>query len=111
MKPKISKKKVKKTSKKKTREKIVRKYRISDMDRVYKLLNAVQVNKKEVEFAVNDNMEIIVENTLKDIDLKYEKNNIKTKNKIVFTVFPNEEDNDLNEMSLDDDFFTEHFAL
>jgi len=95
--------------KKKTTKKVTRRYRVSDMERIYKLLNKVQVNKKEVEFAVNEDLEITIENTLKDIELEYKKN--KVKEKIVFTVFPNEEDDDMEKMDLDDDFFIDHFAL
>lgn len=80
--------------------------KIIPIDDVYRLINRVQLNKKEVHFALLPEDAVVAVNVLKDIGLKYEKKELKTR--IEFTVFPNEEDA-INEEAtdIDIDFFAD----
>lgn len=89
-KKKITKKKLvkKKVLKKKKR---VKRKKIS-MEDFYRILNRVQINKKEASFATNIIEADMVENIIKDVGIKYVKIDMKTQT--VFTLFPKEEDDD-----------------
>ena len=90
----VSKQKIRKAiksilkEKKKTKKRVKRK-KIS-MEDCYKILNKVQLNKKKVTFATTIEESDVIENVIRDLDLKYDKTNMKTQS--VFTIYPNEED-------------------
>lgn len=83
------KKKTKKVTKKATRKKKSQ-IKIVNMDDVYRLLNKVQMSKKEVVFCVNPANAIITENVIQDLGLTYDIKELKTKTN--FKVYPNDED-------------------
>lgn len=63
------------------------------MEDVYRLVNRVQLNKKEVKFAVVHDDAIVVENVLNDLGLEYKLTALRQKT--TFKVKPN--DNEENE--------------
>jgi hypothetical protein len=64
--------------------------KILSMDEVYRLINRVQINKKEVCFWLSPEDAVIAHNVLKDVGLKYDVKELKTRTS--FTIFPNPED-------------------
>ena len=105
-----SKKKVakKKTTKKKlaarkktATKKVVKRKRKKKitMDDVYKILNKVQIAKKKVVFAMYAEDSDTAENIIKDLGLRYDKKVMKTQ--VVFTVHPNENDDELDILDID----------
>lgn len=100
------KKKTKKADKKpKTRKKT--QIKIVTMDDVYRLLNRVQMSKKQVVFCVSPADAITTENVIKDISLVYDKKELKTRTN--FTIFPNEADLG-DEKEIDTEFLQDEVA-
>jgi len=92
------KKKVKKkTTKKKSK---VRKKRKIGMEDLYKILNKVQIKKKPYTFAVNFNEVDIVENIVKDVQLKYHKTEMKTQ--VLFKLYPPAEQNEFEILEIEE---------
>ncbi len=88
-KKKIIKKKVrkrKKITKRKVRKRKKRK-KIS-MEDIYSIINKVQFGKKRITFATEITDAPTIENNIKDVDLKY--NKIEMKTQVVFTLHPND---------------------
>jgi len=79
----VKKKKKKKKNARKTRR---RKKKIS-MEDIYSILNKVQIGKKKVVFASCVKDAPTIENNIKDVELKY--NKVEMKTQVVFTVYPN----------------------
>ena len=104
VKKKTTKKKIvkKRATKKKTAKKKVvkrkRKKKIT-MDDVYKILNKVQIERKKMIFAMFEEDSSIAENIIRDVGLRYNKDVMKTQ--VVFTIFPNEEDDELDILDID----------
>lgn len=99
------KKKAVKTTKvsKKSTKKIVKKAKAKkpkvkiEMEDLYRLINRVQVAKKEVTFCVTDSNVSVVENVIKDIGLDFKRT--KHGSDVVFQIFPSpveEEPDDFN---------------
>lgn len=61
------------------------------MEEIYKVLNKVQMTRKEVVFSVDNTDADVVENIIKDLKLVYKLNKMKTQ--AVFNVNPGEEQN------------------
>jgi hypothetical protein len=72
--------KKKKTLTRKKRKKI-------SMEDIYSIINKVQFGKKKITFATELNDAPIIENNLKDVELKY--NKVEMKTQAVFTLYPN----------------------
>lgn len=77
---KINKKKIKKTNRKVTKK--------ITMEEIYSIINKVQLKRKEISFSSLIEDAPVVENNIKDAELKYKKTELKTK--VVFIIFPNE---------------------
>lgn len=78
--------------------------KVINMEEVYRLLNRVQVNKKEVTFALSPEEAIIADNVIKDLELEYNRKERKTK--IVYTIYPDPDSQVENtELDIDIDFF------
>lgn len=60
------------------------------MEDVYRLINRVQINKKEVTFSMSHQEAATALNTIKDADLDFDMRELKTK--VVFTIHPNLEE-------------------
>ena len=88
----VNKKVAKKKSKKKTVKKNKKRKRRAklSMDKIYPILNKIQLNRKPKTFAVEMVDSASIENTIKDLDLPYSKTEMKTQ--VVFTVRPSKED-------------------
>jgi len=106
---KVAKKKVAKKSKtqKASKKKVARKKtvraKIIGMEEVYRLINRVQINSKEVTFAMRFDEASVADNVLKDIGLSYTKKELKTK--VVFGISPSPEDRkEVEEFSINLDF-------
>ena len=77
--------------------------KVISMDEVYRLLNRVQINKKEVVFALSLGEAMIADNVIKDLGLEYTRRDLKKK--VVFTIFPNPEDDiEESEFAIEIDF-------
>ena len=76
----------KKVVKKKTTKKRKRRKRIS-MEDIYSIINKVQFGKKKIIFATSLTEAPTIENNIKDVELRYEKVEMKTQ--VVFTLHPN----------------------
>ena len=74
----------KKATKKKGKRK--RRKRIS-MEDIYSIINKVQFGKKKIIFATSLTEAPTIENNIKDVELRYEKVEMKTQ--VVFTLHPN----------------------
>jgi hypothetical protein len=68
--------------------------RILDMEHIYKFLNKIQTEKKELSFAVEKEIEITLENIIKDLKMTYTKFEID--DKTIFKVYPNMEEKDID---------------
>lgn len=80
--------------------------KIIPIDEVYRLINRVQLNKKEVHFSLVAEDAVVAINVLRDLGLKYDKKELKTRTE--FTVFPSPEDAVNEEATdVDIDFFTD----
>ena len=99
IKTKLAKKKKKKISKKKysvkkkrsAKKKKKRPYKIAkklSMDEIYRIINKVQIGGKKAQFAVSTANAVIVENVIKDLNLKFNRVNLKTK--VSFVIHPSE---------------------
>tara|TARA_Y100000310_G_C20407925_1_gene680549 strand:+ start:304 stop:690 length:387 start_codon:yes stop_codon:yes gene_type:complete len=80
-----TKKKRKKRKKKKRKYKVAKKL---EMDDIYRIINKVQIGQQKSSFAVDIDYAVVVENVLRDLNLYYERNDLKTK--IIFCVHPPE---------------------
>jgi hypothetical protein len=80
-----SKKKSKKGKKKKRKYKVARKL---EMDDIYRIINKVQIGRQKSSFAVDTDYAVLVENVLRDLDLFFERSDLKTKT--MFCVHPPE---------------------
>ena len=83
----------KKTTKKKAvKKKVVKRKRKKKitMDDVYKILNKVQIGKKKIVFAMFVEDSYSAENIIRDLDIRYDKSEMKTQT--VFTLYPSEDD-------------------
>lgn len=58
-----------------------------NMEDVYRLINRVQIDKKEVVFSMSNEEACTGLNTIKDAGLDYKMKELKTK--VVFTIYPN----------------------
>ena len=79
--------------------------RLVSMDDVYRLLNRVQLGEKKIKFAVSFDDGDTAENVIKDTELPYERNNLKTR--VSFIVQPDPEKNYGDELLEIDFFFDE----
>jgi len=77
-------KKTKKRVKKRTRRKKIL------MEDIYAIINKVQFGKKKIVFVTGIEDSPTIENNIKDVDLRYDKVEMKTQ--VVFTVFPNDQE-------------------
>jgi len=81
-----------------------RKRRISDgtaiieMDDVYRLINRVQMERREAKFSVPFGEGPVVENVLADLKLQYQMRKFKTK--VSFLLFPPEDAEEIEEPDL-----------
>lgn len=82
--------------------------RIIAMDDVYRLLNRVQIDKKEVTFAVKVEEAAIAENIVKDVGLEYTTRKLKTRTDL--TVYPDPDDNIGEEIEIDVDFLDDEIV-
>ena len=98
IKKKIAKKKIVKKKKTKQKRKIKRKKKIC-MEDFYKILNKVQIKRKLVRFAATLLEADVIENIIKDSELKYDKVNMKTQT--VFTIIPKEEDDAFPQLDIE----------
>jgi hypothetical protein len=80
-------KKKKKVVKKKKTKKRKRKKKIFMQD-IYAIINKVQFGKKRVVFATTLDEAPVMENNFKDVELKYDKVEMKTQ--VVFTLYPSD---------------------
>jgi len=80
--------KTSKKAKKSTRKKKVIKPIVSliEMEDVYRIINRVQLNKKEATFSVSRFTASIVKNVLDDLVLEYKIKELKTK--VTFSIYP-----------------------
>jgi dTDP-4-amino-4,6-dideoxygalactose transaminase len=93
--------KKKKTSKKKVPKlvnKRKKKKKVS-IDEVYKVLNKVQIKKKKKVFIVSLYEYEIIENIIKDTELEY--NKVVMKTQVIFTIFPNMDEEKLDELDIE----------
>jgi hypothetical protein len=76
-------------SKKRSHKKIKydRKHKVS-MEDLYSIINKIQLGNKEYTFYTTVDESFIVENTVKDVELRYKKDVMKTQ--VVFTIYPPE---------------------
>ena len=90
-KKKITKKKVvkKKLKKKTTKKKKRRKKKKIHMEDIYSIINKAQFGKKKIVFVTDLTEAPIIENNIKDVDLKY--NKIEMKTQVVFTLYPSKD--------------------
>ena len=104
---KVKKKVVRYNKKKKVKKRKRRKRKKITMEDFYKILNEVQLKKKIVTFVTDIEKVEVIEHIIKDADLKYGKNVMKTQ--VVFTLHPNEEqiDYDIIDVEYLDDEITE----
>ncbi len=80
--------------------------KIISIDEVYRLINRVQLNKKEVHFFLTPDDAVVADNVIRDLQLKYDKKELKTR--IGFTIYPNPEDAiDETATDIDIDFFAD----
>lgn len=89
---KATKKKVrrkKKVALKRKKKKRQRRKKIS-MEDIYVILNKVQIGKKKITFASSIDDAPTIENTIRDVELRY--NKIEMKTQVVFTIYPGEND-------------------
>ena len=85
-----------------------RKVKPYPIEKVYKLINNVQINRKETEFVLDIKDLPIIQNIMKDLGLKHSESvNGLIANVIVY---PNEEEVITKPRELDDDFFEDHFG-
>lgn len=103
---KMAKKKKSKTTKKtKVKESV-----IIDIEDVYRILNKVQVSKKEATFSVLADLYLVVKNILKDVGLEFKSKENKAKTKTLFIVYPTwveSEDDDLTLEFFEDEILEE----
>lgn len=69
------------------------------IDDVHKKINKVQVQKKTIVFATNIEESPTIENIIKDANVEYKKDTMKTQ--VVFTMLPSEDTNDLHLLDID----------
>ena len=97
---------IKKVSSRKRKKKIA-------MADLYAIINKVQLIKKEVTFATSIEESPVIEHTIQDAELKYEKVEMKTQ--VVFTLFPGErqigDDSILDHLEILEDEFPDVDAL
>lgn len=80
--------------------------KIIAIDEVYRLINRVQLNKKEVHFFLTPEDAVVADNVIRDLQLKYDKRELKTR--VGFTIYPNpEEAVDETATDIDIDFFAD----
>lgn len=98
----VIKKKKKTTNKKKVKKKVKRKKRAKNItiEEIYIVINKVQVSKKEKKFSTSLNNASVVENIINDVQLEYDRIDLKTK--VNFVLFPNEESYDEEEFDIFD---------
>jgi hypothetical protein len=83
----------------------VRYTNVKDMDDFFKIVNKIQLNKKEVRILVkDDSVKEIIENTLKDLSLEYKK--MSYVSKVVYRIYPNniEFNKDITEEDFNEEF-------
>jgi len=104
----VKKKTVKNKAVKKKKSKNVKKTRRRKkkilMEDIYAILNKVQVGKKKITFATDIKDAPIIENNIKDVELKYKKAEMRTQ--VVFTIYPNDteyEDDHMLKLEIMDD--------
>jgi hypothetical protein len=92
----------KKASKKKPVKKKKTRAKLLELDEVYRLVNRVQVSRKQVRFYLTKEDAQVTQNVLRDVDLEFKMREMKTK--VKFTIFPPEEeviDEDASEIDVD----------
>jgi len=95
-----SKKKVKKVSRRKKRK---RRKKVS-MEDLYSIIHKVQFGKKKIVFVTDLTEAPTIENTIRDVELKY--NKVEMKTQAVFTLYPNDhkyEEEELLHLEIMDD--------
>lgn len=71
---------------KKNKKKIINNNKKIKMDNIYTIINKAQLGKSQVVFSASVDDSHTIENTIIDADIKYKKENLKTK--VVFTLYP-----------------------
>jgi len=102
-----------KSSKVRKRKKIVeykRKPKINQIDCIYKKINNVQVRYTGEQCVVGNDEFFIIENLLKDLQLKYEEI-IKFDDRTVINILPGEKKNVMEVDELDEEFFNQNFSF
>ena len=84
---KTTKKKIKKVVKKKTVKKRKKRKKVF-MEDIYSIINKVQLKKKKITFATDLIEAPVIENNIRNVELKYKK--IEMKTQVVFTLFPDD---------------------
>lgn len=104
----MAKKKILKKIEKETKSKSkVRYTNIKEMDDLFKVLNKIQLNKKEVRILIkNETVKETIENILKDLNLEFKKLSYVTK--LVYRIYPNNTDFDKD---ITEEDFSEEFGL
>ncbi len=104
---KVKKKVVKYKKKKATKKKVKKRKRKKKilMEDIYSIINKVQISRKKTTFATKIADSPIIENNIKDVDLKYDK--IEMKTQVVFTLYPNDikYEEDILQLEIMDDEF------
>jgi hypothetical protein len=80
--------------------------KVLSMDELYRLINRVQINKKEVTVAMSHEDAVIASNVLRDAELKYDRKDLKSR--VSFTIHPPEGDA-IDEDAIDVDFDIDFF--
>ncbi len=94
----VKKKKKKVVKKRKTRKKSRKRKKIFMQD-IYSIINKVQFGKKKITFATELEDGPVIENNIKDVNLEYDKVDMKTQ--VVFTLYPNDTKYEEEMLSLD----------
>jgi len=85
----VKKKAVKKKAVRKKTAKKRKKRKKIYMDDIYSIINKVQFGKKKTTFVTDLDEAPTIENNIRDVDLEYDKVEMKTQ--VVFTIYPNDE--------------------
>jgi hypothetical protein len=80
--------------------------KVLSMDELYRLINRVQINKKEVTVAMSHEDAVIAANVLRDAELQYDRKDLKRR--VSFTIHAPEGDA-IDEDAIDVDFDIDFF--
>ena len=73
------------------------------MEEIYRMLNKVQISRKDIKFSVEEEEAATVQNVINDLELPHQRQNLKTK--VVFIVKPGKEIEEDEEIEFDMDYF------